>query len=204
MLVLIDESGDAGFKIAKGSSPYFVVSMVIFYSYDAAEKVSKVIAETRNQLGVKPEFKFNKSSHAVRDAFFTSVSPFHFSVRAVVVHKDKVYSQNLRENKEKFYNYFIQLLLKHDNNILQNATIKIDGSGNREFKRELSHYLKKQIPSGKIKSVKFAESHRDNLIQLADMTTGAIARSYKSEGRKLADRWRKMLAGKINNVWDFE
>jgi hypothetical protein len=40
------------------------------------------------------------------------------------------------------------------------------------------------------------------LVQLADMCAGAIARSYK-RGRKNHDRWRKALAPRINDVWDF-
>ncbi len=204
MLILIDESGDAGFKITRGSTPYFVVSMVIFQDFKVAEQVSRIISNTRKQLRINPEFKFNKCSYIVRDAFFNAIEPYPFKVRALVVHKEKIYSDNLRDNKDSFYNYFVQLLLKHDNNVLKNARVKIDGSGDREFKRELERYLKRQVCEGKIHSVKFAESHRDSLIQLADMTAGAIARSYRTDNRKYADRWRKMLYGKIDNVWDFK
>jgi len=112
-------------------------------------------------------------------------------------------NRNLRDSKERFYNFFVKLLLKHDDDMLSGARVKIDGSGDREFKRELASYLRKQLSAGKIKSVKFTESHRDNLIQLADMTTGAIARSYRKDERKLAGRWRQMLAAKIQDVWEF-
>lgn len=127
-----------------------------------------------------------------------------FMVRALVVEKARIYSDNLRENKARFYNYFVQMLLKHDNDLLQGARVKIDGSGDREFKRELERYLRQQCQAGKIASVKFAESHRDNLIQLADMAAGAIARSYREDDRKDADRWRRMLAAKIDDIWDFK
>lgn len=205
MLVLIDESGDPGFKITKGSTSHFVVSMVIFKDFKTAEKVSNEISQTRENLRVKSEFKFNKCSNTVRDSFFETICPFNFNVRALVVQKDLIYSDNLRENKDKFYNFFIQQLLKHDGNLLENAKIKIDGSGDREFKQELERYLKKQIHNKKIKSVKFADSKRDNLIQLADMTAGAIARSYYEEKRKHSGRWRDMLSksGRIDNIWEF-
>lgn len=204
MLVLIDESGDAGFKIARGSTPYFVVAMVVFRDFKEAERASAVIAEARERFRVKPEFKFNKCHPNARDGFFQAVSPIDYRVRALVVEKARIYSDNLRENKERFYNYFVQLLLKHDNDLLQGARVKIDGSGDREFKRELERYLRQQCQDGKIASVKFAESHRDNLIQLADMAAGAIARSYRQDDRKDANRWRKMLAAKIDDVWDFK
>lgn len=203
MLVLIDESGDAGFKIARGSTPFFVVVMVVFRDFQEAERASLAITETRERLRVKPEFKFNKCHPNARDGFFQAMVPFDFAVRALVVEKTRIYSDNLRENKERFYNYFVQLLLKHDDELLQGARVKIDGSGDREFKRELERYLRAQCQAGKIASVKFAESHRDNLIQLADMAAGAIARSYREDDRKDAYRWRNMLADKIDDVWDF-
>ncbi len=205
MLVLIDESGDAGFKIARGSSSHFVVAMVIFRDHTQAEETSTAIANARVMLRIPREFKFNKCCDAVRDRFFEVVLPFDFTIRALVVDKAKIYSEHLRENKEHFYNYFVQLLLHHDHGVLADARVKIDGSGDREFKRELGCYLRQQMRAGKIQSVKFAESHRDNLIQLADMVAGAIARSCRAESRDNPHRWRQMLAnaGKIEDVWDF-
>lgn len=203
MLVLIDESGDAGFKLARGSTPHFVVAMVIFDDFKEAERTSAIIEAARVSLRIKTEFKFNKSAAQVKDGFFESVASCKFSVRALVVDKSKIYSDNLRENKDRFYNFFVKSLLQHDNDVLIGARVKIDGSGDREFKRELAAYLKRESESGKIASVKFAESHRDNLIQLADMVAGAIARSYREDDRNEHDRWRKMLGSKIQNVWDF-
>lgn len=203
MLVLIDESGDAGFKLARGSTPHFVVAMVIFDNFKEAERASTIIGEARVSLRIRTEFKFNKCAAQVKDGFFEAVAPCKFSVRALVVDKSKIYSDNLRENKDRFYNFFVKSLLHHDNDVLIGARIKIDGSGDREFKRELAAYLKRESEAGKIASVKFAESHRDNLIQLADMVAGAIARSYREDDRNEHDRWRKMLGSKIQNVWDF-
>jgi hypothetical protein len=203
MLILIDESGDAGFKVAKGSTPHFVVAMVIFRDLNEAENASVAIAQARDRLRIKPEFKFNKCANVVRDGFFDAVRPFNFTVRALVVDKACIYSENLRDDKGRFYNYFVKTLLKHDGGALQGARVKIDGSGDREFKQELGRYLRCQMDAGKLASVKFAESHRDNLIQLADMVAGAIFRSYRQDDRKDADRWRNMLASKIEDVWEF-
>jgi len=88
---------------------------------------------------------------------------------------------------------------------LQNASIKIDGSGDKEFKKALTSYLRKYVGENKIKKFKFIDSKQDNLIQLADMVVGAIARSY-SETRKDASRWLYVLKrkGKIKNIWDFK
>lgn len=205
MLVLIDESGDPGFKLARGSSSHFVVAMVIFDDYAEAERTGAAIHELRARLHVKSEFKFSKSHDNVRDAFFECVCAHRFKVRALVVDKSAVYSGELRARKMSFYNYFVKLLLQHDNGALCNARIKIDGSGDRSFRNELNSYLRRQLAADKIRSVKFADSSRDSLVQLADMVAGAILRSYRTEDRKNANRWRQMLTrkGKIGDVWDF-
>lgn len=202
MLVLIDESGCTGFKLDRGSSPIFIVAMVIFDTFEEAERASAAIARARETLRVKPEFKFSKASDAVRDGFFGAITGFRFTVRALCVDKSKIYSRRLRTDDDYFYNYVVRMLLRHDGGALARATVKIDGSGDREFRNALAGYLRRQMADNKIAKVRFVDSRRDNLIQLADMCTGAIARSYRTD-RADAQRWRKLLAPKIGDVWDF-
>jgi hypothetical protein len=202
MLVLIDESGCTGFKLDRGSSASFIVAMVIFDTFGEAERASAAVAAARADLRVKPEFKFSKVSDTVRDGFFCAMADLHFTVRALCVDKSKIYSRRLRTNDDYFYNYVVRMLLRHDGDTLARATVKIDGSGDREFRNALAGYLRRQMTDNKIAKVRFADSRRDNLIQLADMCTGAIARSYRTD-RKDARRWRAMLAPKIADIWDF-
>lgn len=205
MLVLIDECGDAGFKLAKGSTPYFVVAMVIFRDFKQAELASAAITDARVRLKVKQEFKFSKSHANIRDEFFKAAAPYEYGVRALVVDKEKIYSPHLREEKDQFYSYFVKQLMKYDNDVLTGAKVKIDGSGDREFKRELGAYLRRHL-KGKIKDVKMEESHRNNLIQLADMVAGAIGRSYRTDDRNDPRRWLNQLRAtkKIEDIWDFK
>jgi len=70
MLVLIDESGDPGFKLEKGSTRHFVAAMVVFRDFKQAEACSQAIKGLRTKLPHKGEFKFNKSDMRVRDGFF--------------------------------------------------------------------------------------------------------------------------------------
>ncbi|MEI9406930.1 DUF3800 domain-containing protein [Mesorhizobium argentiipisi] len=202
MLVFVDESGDPGFKVSKGSSPAFVVAMVAFSQRAVALEVQAAIEAAAKQHKVFPEFKFSKSRPEIRDAFFDAMSPFDFCVRAIVVQKDRIQSGYLRSNKEAFYSFFVKSMLKFDNGLLKDAKIVIDGSGERLFKQELSGYLRRHTERGAINSVRFSDSRSDRLVQLADMCTGAIARSYRNN-RDDAGRWRQMLKGKIEDVWDF-
>ena len=106
MLVFIDESGDPGFKVAKGSSPIFVAAMVIFQNGEDAIATETVIKRTMDRMQQWPEFKFNKCSANVKDEFFAAVRECPFAVRAIVVRKEAIYSPHLMTNKEDFYRFF--------------------------------------------------------------------------------------------------
>jgi hypothetical protein len=138
MLVFIDESGDPEFEVDRGSSPIFVAVMVIFSDADAARRTDQLIRKAAVAQKVRPEFKFNKSSGRVRDAFFGAVRSCPFKVRAIVVRKEVIYSARLRTSKEDFYRYFVRQMMAHDNGALGGAKVVIDGSGDREFRRRLA------------------------------------------------------------------
>ncbi len=116
MLVFIDDSGDPGFKVERGSSPVFVITCVIFDDELEAEKTAVAIKELRRKLkkSDKFEFKFNKANRKFRLEFLERVSPFKFRVRAIVFEKSKVKSEELRTSKRSFYNYAIKMVLKHN------------------------------------------------------------------------------------------
>ena len=172
MLIFIDESGDPGFKLGRGSTSHFVVSIVIFDKNEDAESASKVIQQALIDLKIKPEFKFNKSRDKTKDAFFDKVKNCKFRVRSLVVDKERIYSKNLREDDEKFYNYFVRLLIDFKELKQNDVSIKIDGSGDREFKKELNRYLRSQVKSGFSLKIELVDSRKNYLIQLADMVAG--------------------------------
>jgi hypothetical protein len=204
MLVLIDESGDPGFKLDKGSTRHFVVALVLFKDFAQAEACSKAIHALRISLGISGEFKFNKTSAHIKDEFFQAVKPYDFEVWALVADKTVIRSENLRRNDHKFYGHFIKSLL-NGGAFLQNARVKIDGSGDREFKQHLQNYLRRSTTDGAIASVKFSDSGKDNLIQLADMVVGALARSYRAdEERNKAARWRMLLGSKLKSCVELD
>jgi Protein of unknown function (DUF3800) len=143
MLVFIDESGDAGFKLKKGSSAVFVAALVAFRDHEQARAVEKTIEAVAVRLRIRPEFKFSKCRDEVRDAFFEAVRPFEFCVRAIVVRKELIYIQQASaKEKGAFYSFFVKSMLRFDDGLLKDANIVIDGSGDRGFRNELEAYLR--------------------------------------------------------------
>lgn len=200
MLVLIDESGCPGFKFTRGSDPVFGIGMVIFANGAAAQFTEASIIEVAEAAGHRTEFKFSKSRHAVRDAFFRAVAACPFTMRALIVRKELLHSQKLRTDTDCFYNYFVRMLMAYDNGTLTAARVRIDGSGGRDFQRALGTYLRREL-GARIRDVKMSDSASDRLMQLADMCIGAVTRAERD--RESATRWRDMLKPRIADVWHF-
>jgi hypothetical protein len=187
MLVFIDESGDPGLKLGHGSTDYFIVTLVIFEDNDEATATDQRIDLLKRELGFPAgfEFHFNKVKGAIREAFLSAVASFGFFYFSIVINKAKLRGPGFKF-KEPFYKYTCGLVFENAKAHLDNATVVIDGSGSREFRRQLGSYLRKRINDKKgdsrfIGKVKIQDSHRNNLLQLADMVCGAVARSYKEK-----------------------
>ena len=93
----------------------------------------------------------------------------------------------------------------HNKNTLTNARIRLDGHGNKLFRRNLSVYLRKELNDYRktMKNLRLVDSKRDVLIQMADMIAGAIRRSYDSE-KKENNKYRKIISSRIEDCWEFK
>lgn len=208
MLVFIDESGDPGFKTEKGSTKVFVIVLVIFDDDLDAEETALEIKKFRREIGKSDrfEFKFNKCSKDLRIGFLKAIKNCKFRIRAIVMIKDKIYGQELKRSKESFYNYAIKSVLKYNKGTIKNARLRLDGRGEREFRKRLTVYLRKALGTGIIKNLRFRDSKNDVLIQLADMVVGSINRYYsEKEDAKIYFDIVKKKAGKENkgDIWIF-
>lgn len=206
MLVFIDEFGDPGFKLEKGSSPIFVVAMVAIADASVAQQTGDTIKRLRETLRIRPEFKFNQCKKAHRDAFFEAIKDQGFQARFVVVEKRLIRSAALRTVKESFYKFFMRMMMQHDGGRLLDAKVVIDSSGDRTFKKQFKTYLRAHLGSDSCRSFELKDSKRDPLLQLADMCAGAVARSYRAEtGTSLragetcfAEAVRSIMSGSSN------
>lgn len=185
MLIFIDESGDPGFRLDKQSSDIFVVCLIIFDDELEAEKVAVKIKELRRKLK-KPdcfEFKFNKCSKEYRIKFLETVKDAKFKIRATVVLKKDMTKLKIKKNK-LFYPFVIKKSLEENLKNLSNVKLRLDGKGERLFRREFLTYLRKNLKQRNqkiIKDLRFRDSRGDVLIQLADMVAGAINRGFQKD-----------------------
>lgn len=207
MLVFIDDSGDPGFRVDKGSSSVFVIALIIFDDNLEAEKTSLAIKELRRELKCSDqyEFKFNKTNRHFRTAFFDRINSFTFRIRAIVVNKKNIYSPYLTSNKESFYNHVIMQVLRHHKGSIKDAKLKFDKRGEQNIRNELRSYLSRELDN-KVNHIfsdlKFVDSKQNTLIQLADMVAGCIGASYSNKYFNYLEVLKQ--AGRIEDLWEFK
>ncbi|HNR53272.1 MAG TPA: DUF3800 domain-containing protein [Candidatus Dojkabacteria bacterium] len=208
MIIFIDESGDAGFKTQRGSSKFFVIALVIFDDELEAEKTAIKIKDFKVALG-KPlnyEIKFNNLKKSDKLDFLEIIKTCKFRVRAIVVRKEKVYSTNLRTDTKIYYNFFLRQVLEHNNATIKDAKLRLDGFGERKFKKAMGSYLRQSL-NGRIRNkvmnnLKFVDSKNSVLIQLADMVAGSIHRSYQEE-KYDSKIYKEVIKKRIEDEWIF-
>jgi len=197
MFVFIDESGDSGFKFSGGSSQYFTCVAVIFSDALAADACDRRIEQVRRELNLRPsfEFHFTECSTRVRTAFLQAVAFEKFAYHGFVLNKRRLYGQIFKD-QHGFYDFTVGLICENARPFLKDAKIVIDECGDRNFKRRLQASLKARMTDEEgnclIRKVAMEESHTNNLIQLADMVCGAVARSYNSQ-KDDREEFRKLV-----------
>ena len=183
-LIYADDSGDPGFNFAHGSSRFFVIALVLFENDADAEEVQMLIEKYRQDLGWSPnkEFKFYKSRSMVRTGFFRIVRRGNFSIRAVLVDKAKLTEDFSSRNKMGFYHFIVKELMAHYDDLFE-VRLRMDGKAENEYKRAVATYLRKNLNTANrvIANFSYVNSVNDSLIQLADMTAGAIRRTAETD-----------------------
>ncbi|MFL5328868.1 MAG: DUF3800 domain-containing protein [Gemmataceae bacterium] len=186
MLVFVDESGDTGMKLGRGSTPCFAVTAVFFRDHKVAQACSEAINDLRTRLRFTrgKEFKFSKCHRDIRLAFLNAVVNFEFCYHSFVLNKCNLSGPGFFV-KESHYKAPIKYLFDNASDLLPGAKVVFDEFGGREFNDQLTRYLKKRLvgKDGNCPIRKFdpQPSHKNNLIQLADMVCGAVARSFKED-----------------------
>lgn len=186
MLAFIDESGDTGRKTNKGSSAYFVVSIVLFLDNDTAIQCDKRIDLLRSELNKSSDFEFHYSRNSanVASAFVDAVLPYDFVIFSVAIDKDpgKLYGNGFNV-KDSFYKYACHMAISNALPALDNAVVVVDKSGSATFQQSLAKYLKAKFntTSLKIKKVKQQDSKKNNLLQLADYAASITNRKLQNK-----------------------
>lgn len=179
MIIAVDDSGDPGIKLGKGSSDFFLIAAVLFEDDLDAEEMSLKIKRLRKELGWKEdhEFKFRKLSPEYRKIFLKTVKNLNFEVVVFELDKTSIKDPRLyRNDASKLYNAVILETVKAFGEKVRSAHIYIDGEGGNDYRRKVRSYFRKNLPKQTMKELSYQDSKKNNLIQLADMIVGSARR----------------------------
>ena len=198
MLGFFDESGDPGLKIDAGSSRFFVVALVTFDADAEALRCDRRIDALRDELQLPAgyEFHFAKNPWKIRGDFLRAVQPFDFRYHLFILDKELALRQGQSlPNPEALYQDTVRLLLENAKPYLQEVALLIDKGGDRENRGKLFRRWRNNagFAGGQpvIKGIKQQDSHRNNLLQLADYVASISnqAISGKREAKQLQERY---------------
>ena len=125
----------------------------------------------------------------------------NFTVRAVLVDKERIVDNQIMQYKTSFYNYIIKEVLARNPDI-ENAYIHLDGKAENAYKQSVRTYFRQQLNVTKktVGKFRFVDSKTDNMIQLADMVAGAIRRTTETD-KSDCNRYYNIIKPKIVDLW---
>lgn len=180
MLVFMDESGCTGLKFKRGSSPYFIITLVVISTPEAAEKISDAIERLRKRLDFWEEFHFQSLHKNIRREFYLMLQNFPVKFYSIILDKSQPYVHDLQKNE--IYSEVANVVLGLPD--LNGASLYVDKRADKEFRTEFDKSIRNKQNNGKdrrIKKIKHKDWKENSLIQVSDMICGAV--SWKTQGK---------------------
>lgn len=204
MFIYVDESGCSGMKLGRGSSPHFTLTAVVFADQEATRAGRHLIRSLKTSMrwDLRHEFKFNKSSDAIKSRFFEEAVKLDFCFHAFTLNKARLIPGALAE-PHKLYRKVASWTFENILNTLavtsapSRASVVFDSCGDRPLYEYLEKYLQSlanwKLQNGARLTVTAADSQSEELLQLADMLSGAIGQLHRPDKYVRAEALLKPL-----------
>lgn len=186
----IDESGDLGLH----GSKYLVLSALLVDTPAELDRIIKNMRRNkfRKQLKKAHEIKANKSSDEIRRYMLKKLNEVKGArVFYIVLEKKKIFSDYLKNDKNKLYNYVAGKLAKQISLNEIDIEIRVDKSKGKQLLREdfdryFSHDLKRHAGVRKI-AIHHSYSHSWSGLQFADMLAWACFQKFEHNNSEYID-----------------
>lgn len=183
----MDESGDLGFSLEKGSSRFFIVTAIFTDSKRRLEKIAKkthaTLRKKYRKVGVLHAYS---ETQATRQRLLKAVGKTDSNILVIILNKKKVYTK-LKDEKAVLYNYVTNILLDR---LLTKKIVPLNHEvhmiaaqreTNRFLNQNFKEYLANQASNThKVKiKVEIATTAQEKALQVADFVSWAIFRKYE-------------------------
>ena len=196
--IFLDDSGDTGLR--NSNTDQFIVAAVIVTDEEKKKLLTEAINLFRRRLGWVElhEFKFSKTEKVILVELIDFIKGFDFEAYVVVLDKKEVDVNIVPKEKISIYNHVLKELLLRVSR--SNQVVTIDGKIGKKYDKQVQAYLRQNLRERGVRntSIKFVDSRKEPLVQLADIIAGAVARSYKDKTD--AGKYLKLLEDKIIKI----
>ena len=199
--ILLDESGDLGFKLKRGSSKFFIVTVLFTNSKRQLETIARKVHKS-----LRKKFKKVGYLHSYRETPITRTRVLRLlgekdcSILAIILNKHKVYTK-LQDEKAVLYNYLTNILLDR---LFKKKPIPTDKpitliASRRETNKFLNEnfkdYLQRQVNNQHqlLLDIEIASPIKEKALQVVDFVSWAIFRKYE----KGDDTYYNLISEKI-------
>ena len=199
--IFIDESGDLGLR----GSKYFVLSALMVKDYSFLDRIIKNMRrhKFKKELHKASEIKANKSSNELRRYMLEKLNEVEGArVLYSILEKKQLYSEYLKDDKHKLYNYVAGNLAKKIVLDDVDVEVKIDKSKGKQILRDdFNEYFEKCLKEGSIinkATVYHSNSQNWSGLQFADILAWACFQKFEHNNSEFIDLVQKK---KIYHVW---
>ena len=199
--IFLDDAGDTGIK--NSATGHFVVAAIIVDDSKNLENLIVAMNGFRAGLGWVDmhELKFNSTKKSIIRNLLQFITQFEFFICAAVIDKAKITVMPQLASGESLYNFTIKELLLRLN--LSEPIIFIDGVAHKRQAERVRTYLRQSLKEHGVNKckIRFVDSRKDVLIQLADVVAGSIARSYNKEKNDHND-YLNLIESKVKGIFE--
>jgi hypothetical protein len=182
--VYIDESGDLGTK--QGSSRFLILTALEIDDSSSLDRIIKNMRRNKFKKELKnaSEIKANRSSSQIILYMLEKLNEVkNTKIYHIVLDKSKLYSNYLKEEKHKLYNFIAGKLAKNISCDDVNFDIRIDRSkGNLFLQEDFNLYFENKLKEGCQNIIcKIEHSYSNNFsgLQFADILAWSCFRKFE-------------------------
>lgn len=194
-VIYLDESGNA--DVANLDPPVFVIGAVVI---ESSRDIASLDQRFRNASAHirRPEaheLRAGGLSEGKHAQVLHELSLLDYQWAAACFDKARLTSAGFA-NPVTLYRYAFQFLVADLLTIAWQADLVIDENSTTTFQAQLEKYLRRQnsgLPINRLGTIRFTQSGKERLVQLADLVAGAVRRSVQGEGRPLREIEHKMI-----------
>jgi hypothetical protein len=194
-VIYVDESGNPDIK--NHEPPVFVVAAVLV---ESRKDVAGLDQRFRNAFAAinrpeEHEMRSSGLSEIKHSRVLRELSLLDYQWAAACFDKKRLQSPGFTD-PTSFYRYAFQFLIGDLLTVAWQSDLVIDEHSTSEFQSALERYLRKQnsgLPVNRLGAVRFAQSSKERLVQLADLVAGAVRRAVNGEELPLREIEPKMI-----------